>query len=207
MSMNNKTWYTALTGLAFLIIVVIGVLLSGESATATDDSVAKIAAFYDDNQTKLIVSLLLEALAATVLVWYGLHLRNALKESAVAPLIVIGTAIVAIGLAFDASVTFALVDASNDPDVAIAPATIQTLQLIYDNDFIPFVVGASLISLSAGIATLQTGVFPKWLGWIAVVIGVLAFAGPAGFIAILLLIIWMAVTSVMLALRAKNAPA
>jgi hypothetical protein len=140
-----------------------------------------------------------------VLVYYGLHLRVALRDSAVAPMILIGTAIVAVGLAIDASLTFALVSATDDPKVAISPQSIQTLSLLYNNDFVPFVLGAGLFGTSVGIATLQTGVFPKWLGWIAVGLGVLAFAGPAGIVALVGLVLWIATTSVMLALKTKNA--
>jgi hypothetical protein len=202
--MSSKTWYTALTGLLFLILVIIGIALSSGDVDATQDSVAEIVKHYRDDETQIIISLIIEAIAAAVLVWYALHLTYALRESVASRLIYIGAAIVATGLAIDASLSFALVFAINDSDVTIAPAAIQAIALIYNNDFVPFIVGGSIFALSAGIATIQTGVLPKWLGWIAVILGVLAFAGPAGFIALILLIIWIAVTSVMLAMQVKN---
>jgi hypothetical protein len=60
---------------------------------------------------------------------------------------------------------------------------------------------------AAGIATVQTGVFPKWLGYLAIFFGVFCFAGPLGPIGLIGLILWMAGTSVMLALKNKNATA
>ncbi|HWI21435.1 MAG TPA: hypothetical protein VNT22_02345 [Baekduia sp.] len=205
--MSKATWYTALTGLVFVIIVIIGVLIAGNEVDATKDSAAKIIETYQDDRDTLLAGTVLEAIAAAMLVYYGLHLRVAMAASRVAPMILIGTAVIATGLAIDASLTFAVISATDDPDVAIDPSAIQAMQLIYNADFVPFILGAGLFGTAAGIATIQTGVFPKWLGWIAVVLGVVAFAGPVGFFGLIGLVLWIGATSVMLAINTKNASA
>src|SRR6478609_6673755 len=126
--MSNKTWYTALTGLLFFILVVIVVALGGGDFDATKDPVSEIAKSFDDS-TKLYAQVILQMIAIIMLVWYGGHLRNALRESSVAPLITAGTAILAVGLAVDTTLSVALFEAFDNPDVTIAPGAIQALAI------------------------------------------------------------------------------
>ena len=60
--------------------------------------------------------------------------------------------------------------------------------------------------IASGISIVRHGALPRWLGWVAIVLGV-ASATPAFFIAFLLAAIWILIVSVMLALRARPATA
>jgi hypothetical protein len=57
-----------------------------------------------------------------------------------------------------------------------------------------------------GAAAVQTGLLPKWLGWAAVVIGVVAIT-PIGFFSFLGVGLWLLVAGILLALRAEPAAA
>ena len=205
--MSNKTWYTALTGLAFLIVVIIGFGVSGDEITATKDSAAQVVKQYHDDHTQQWISAFLEVLASALLVYFGAHLRRAFAVGdTIAPVIFAGTITIAIGLAFDASVTVALLDATDKPKVAIDPGAIQALALLYNNDFMPMVLGTALYGTSVGIATLKYGVLPKWLGVIAILLGIVAIT-PIGFVGFIGMGVWTGIASVVLALRTKNATA
>jgi hypothetical protein len=54
-----------------------------------------------------------------------------------------------------------------------------------------------VLVFAAGAAAVRHGGLPKWLGWLGIVIGVVAFT-PAGFIAFLAAGIWILIVSVLL---------
>ena len=110
----------------------------------------------------------------------------------------IGIAIVAIGAAIDGMLIFAAAEAVDD----IPAPQIQTIQAIWDNDFLPFVLGVIVFNWSVGFSVLRSGVLPKWLGWWAIVFGVLSLAGPIGFIGALGAGLWIIIASIMLSMRA-----
>jgi hypothetical protein len=66
-----------------------------------------------------------------------------------------------------------------------------------NNDFIPAAAGVAVLVLAAGASVVRHGGLPKWLGWLGIVIGILAFT-PAGFFAFLAAGIWILIASVML---------
>ena len=69
----------------------------------------------------------------------------------------------------------------------------------------PMLQGLPIFMLSAATATLRGGVFPRWLGWVGVVIGIAAVT-PAGFFAILASGIWIVIASVLLLRRPAVLP-
>ena len=73
----------------------------------------------------------------------------------------------AVGLAVDTTILIALSEAANDID----PVAVQALQALWDNDFIPLVVGVLLFLWGTGLSVIRTGVLPKWLGWVMIGLG------------------------------------
>jgi hypothetical protein len=106
-----------------------------------------------------------------------------------------GALVLAGGWFFTGAVHFALVDAADKNQPAVA----HTLNLLDNNDFAPLVGGLAVMLLATGIATLLSPVLPRWLGWVSIVIGVLAVAGPLGMIAFPLFFVWVLVVSILLA--------
>jgi len=60
--------------------------------------------------------------------------------------------------------------------------------------------------VGTGISVLQRGALPKWIGWIALVLAVIAFT-PIGFFAFIGSGILIAVMGVTLAIRGRAKPA
>ena len=67
-------------------------------------------------------------------------------------------------------------------------------------------VGMGAFLLGAGIASIRGGVLSTWIGWAAVVIGVLAVT-PVGFFAFLAGLAWVLVVSILLAREPAEAGA
>jgi len=202
---RDNTWLAPLTGLAFLVLVVIAFLTGSESPDASQDSAGEVVEFYVDNKGSFMFLAALEAVAATLFVFFAGSLRRVLRDaegpggilSAVA---FAGAIIFATGIAIDATITFTLAETADDID----PVAVQTLNALYNNDFFPFAVGMQLFLLATGISVLRHRALPRSIGWIAIVLGVVATT-PVGFASFIGGTILVAVISVMLAMRARAA--
>ncbi|MBA2506638.1 MAG: DUF4386 family protein [Thermoleophilaceae bacterium] len=197
----DKKWLAPLAGVAFPVLVVVGFVVGGEPPDVSDDSPAEIIAFYVDNEGASFFSGMLEGLAATLLVFFAGALRRALRDaeggrgilSAVA---FAGLVIVAVGLAIDATITMTLAETAEDLD----PAAAQALSALYENDYMPMAVGSQLFLLATGLSVIRHGALPKWIGWVAIVLGVIAVT-PIGFVGAIGAALLVAIIGGMLAMR------
>jgi hypothetical protein len=205
MQRSSKDWLVPLTGVAFILVVVASIIVLGDEPPSADDGGQEIIDFYVDKDTEVKVAGLLGALAAVLLVFFFARISKLVSAASQGPTMlptvaIVGAGIFATGIAIDSTLQFALAEAGDDLD----PTAAQAIQGIWDSDFIPFVVGLSLMMLATGIGVVRTGVLPKWLGWVAVVAGIFVFAGPIGFISLPVTAIWILISSVMLTMRARS---
>ncbi len=200
----RREWWAPLTGVAFVVVLIVGVIIGGEPPDA-DSPVREIIDHYTDNKTSIEVASFVGAAAAVLLVFFGAYLRSVLSAAEgpggmLSALTLLGTAVVAVGLAIDITIGIALAEAAED----IEPAAVQALQALWDNDFVPLALGALVFLISTGLSIVRHGALPKWLGWVALVLAVIGFT-PIGFVAFIGAGLWIVVVSVMLALRTRPA--
>jgi hypothetical protein len=114
-----------------------------------------------------------------------------------------GGIVLAGAIALAAAIQFAGADTAGD----VPPEVTQTLSVMNADLFFGFGIGILALLLATGLVVIGTGVLPTWLGWVAIVIGILSVT-PAGFIGFLLWIVWTLVASIVLFLRegAAGAP-
>jgi hypothetical protein len=204
--MNNRSYLlAALTGLAFVVLAIVSAIVMGEPPDPKDDSVQKIVSYYNDNDSEIWIASGMQAVAAVALVFYGGYLRRLLQIAEgpghmLSSVVLAGVTIVAVAAGLDATINIALVEEVDDID----PAAVQALSAFWSNDFIPIVIGSSVFMLAAGLSIVRHGALPKWLGWVAILFGIVAMT-PAGFIGFLGAGLWIGVTSIMLALRERSA--
>jgi hypothetical protein len=201
---NGRPWFTPLTGVLFLLILIVGLFVLGEEPPGVDEDVNEIVDFYVDKDTEVYAGVIAEGLAALVLVFFAGSLRRVLRiaegEGGTLSLVAFaGLLMVATGFAIDATISLTLVETVEDVD----PAAVQTLAALWENDFVPFAVGAGIFVLALGISTLRHGAFPKWLGWVAIVLAVVAVT-PIGFVTAIGAALLVGITSVMMALQARS---
>jgi hypothetical protein len=207
--MNNKDWLAALTGLAFLVLVIVGVVVGGgEPPDPSDDSVQEIINFYSDNNDSVWIGSILEVLAGTLLVFFGGYLRKVLRAAegeghVLSAVALAGATILALAAAIDATINIALAEAVDNVD-DLEPSAVQALSILWSNDFLPFAMGVQVFMLATGISVVRHGALPKWLGWVAILFGVVAVT-PVGFFAFIGAALWIAVVSILLAMRARSA--
>ena len=159
----GPSWLAPLTGVLFFVVVIISFIVMGEPKDA-EEPVEEIVGFYVDNQDSVQVSAFLGVLGSLLLVTFGAYLRNFLRratgDDAITPTLAFaGTVVVGIAIAFDSTLSFALAEAADNID----PSGVQSLQALWDNDFLPFILGVALFLLGTGLAILQSGALPKWL--------------------------------------------
>jgi Domain of unknown function (DUF4386) len=201
MERTNREWLVPLTGILFAVLLIASIIVQGEPKDATHPA-NEVAQWYKDHKDSAEISAFLGALAAASLIFFGAYLRKVLEAAgpmlAILPLI--GLVIVAVGGAIDGMFVFAAAERVDD----IPATSIQTIQAIFDNDFLPLILGVIVFNWSVGLAVLRSGVLPKWLGWWGIVFGVISLLGPIGFIGALGAALWVIIGSIMLSMRARG---
>jgi hypothetical protein len=193
-----------LTGIVAVVLVILAFVIGGE--TPDFDATGKeVLNFYADNEGSQFAASILLAYGALFLIFFAGALRSVLRRSepgtgGLSAVSFGGGVLMALGMLVFAGLGFTLADGHDK----FEPATAQTLNALNGDFFLPLAVGTSALMLGAGIAILRGGALPRWLGWAAVVIGVLAVT-PVGFFAFLASGLWIIVASVLL-LRSPAAP-
>ncbi len=200
----NRGWLVPLTGIAGVVILIVGFFVQGEPPDLGDDRAREFVDFYSDNQDRLFLGAALQGVAVTFLVFFFAYVRRAISAAEggrgmLANVAFGGAIIFAAGGAFDATLTFAMAETAED----IPPQSLLTLSALFENDFVPLAVGLQLFLLGVGLAGWRLGVLPKWLAGIALVLGVIAVT-PIGFVSFIAMVLWIPITSILLALRAKR---
>jgi hypothetical protein len=202
---DSREWLVPLlTGLGFVVLLIVSFVIVGEPKDA-DNPPSEVAQWYQDNKDAAQIGAFISVVAAVPLIFFGGYLRKVLEGAgpmlAVLPLI--GLTIVGIGAAIDNMLLFAAAEAAD----TIPAEEVHVIQAIWDNDFLPFILGVIVFNWSVGLAVLKSGALPKWMGWLAIVFAVISLAGPIGFIGAAGGGIWIIIASIMLSMRARSGAA
>jgi hypothetical protein len=198
--------FAPLAGIVFLVLIVAAFLLSGETPGA-DDKTADVVKDWADSDSRQVASAILGTLGAIALVWFGGSLRDGILRGEggtgrLAALAFAGTVITAVGGASNSAIQLAVADTVGD----VPPEVTQTLSVLYSDFFFPMVVGFALMLFATALAVLRGhAAFPRWFGWVSLVLGVILLT-PVGFFAFLVGLLWVGVASVLL-FRAQEPPA
>jgi hypothetical protein len=202
---RSNEWLVPLTGVAFVVVGLIGFLIGGEPKSA-DEPVNEVVDFYLDNKDSVQIGAVFGVGASALLIFFGAYLRKVLRaaggEGEMLSLVsFIGLALVGLGFAIDGTISFALAEAADDID----PIAVQALQALWDNDFLPIMLGVLAFLWATGISVIRTGALPKWIGWVMIVLGIVAVT-PAGFISLIGAAILVLIISILLSLRLRSGP-
>jgi hypothetical protein len=187
--------WAPLAGVMFTVAFAVGFVTTGDTP-AVDASGQEVIAHYDDAGS-ILASIVAAPIAAVGLLVFAGMLRHRLRARGAEWLATVafgGAAVYAAGLGLFATTQLALLDAADlgQPEVA------QALNIVDNENFMPVVVGLAVTLLATGWHAVTSRSLPTWLGRSTLALGVLALAGPAGFIAFLLFPIWVLVTAISL---------
>ena len=184
-----------LTGVIFVVLVIVAVLIEGETPS-TDDSAREIVDFYLDNDDAQALASALVALGSVALIFFLGSLRRALRaaagdEGGLSTVVLVGGVVIAVGISIFAGIGFTLADAADE----LPRSAILTLNALNSDMFFTVAVGTAVFNLALGLAILRHGGLPRPLGWVALVIGITGVT-PLGFFAFLatgIVIVWASV--------------
>jgi len=197
-------------GVAGLVFVAL-FIASGSIAPQTPNShasAAKVIAYYHQHKTAIYVQAYIIEVAILEGIFFFWFLRDRLcVVVANRPLANVGFAgavLFAASGGISAGILWCLAETVNH----VSPTVMQTLNVM-QNDFSGVLAsaGVALFLVGTGIALIRSATLPRWLGWVAVVLAVVALAlpglgGPAAGLWILIASIAMLV----LAGRTTRAP-
>jgi hypothetical protein len=189
-----------LSGVVFVVLMLVVIVgLSGETP-GTDDSAAEIASFYDDESVRQGVAAFLLAATAPFLLLFATTLAGLATGAGRASreiwrrMLLGGSFILGAIIMVMAMIHFALVDGADD----VAPAALQALNLLDGNFWVAANPALGVMMLgAAGWLIGRVGIY-NVLGWVALVLGVGLFIPFVDFVALLLSLLWIIVTSVLL---------
>jgi hypothetical protein len=176
------------------------VIFALESSTPGEKaSITEVTDYYNAHQGRITLAALLSPVASALLILFVSDLRNRAREGGAGgvglSVLMSGGILWASGLLFGSVFDLALVGASDHGQGQIA----QTAKNVLSNDaWIPFIAGIAITLLGAGLTVFGSGMLPRWLGWVALVVGVVSFAGPGGFLGFFVGPLWLLVAGVLL---------
>ena len=207
----NVTRWIPLSGVAAVILIAAGFAAAG-STPSEDAPVSKLVAFYTTHDTGQVASGVLLSVGALLFLIFCAAFVSAVRRTDVGAQ-VWSSVCFGGGVLFVVAVTIAAGLAVFIGNVAgdLDPAALQALHEANLVVVFPWTVGASAFLLGAGAGVLQSEeVLPRWLGWMAVVLGVIAaipnhvlggLLDHIGVIPVAGLGVWTLVVSVLLARR------
>ena len=201
--MSGKSWLAPLTGIVFIVLLIVGLALGGEPPDPSDKPIDEVVDFYVDNKDDVFLGSVLQGLACAFFLFFAATLYKALRASgadASAIGVIAGATVFTVGGTLDATINLAAAEAAEDVD----PVAVQSLAALWTGDFLPFAVGGLVFLMSWGIAIVRHGAFPAWMGWVAIV-AALAAVSPGFFVALIVMALMIVAASVMLAMRGKAA--
>jgi hypothetical protein len=210
--MDDVKWerYGAAAGLVFVILVLVASFLPGESPPAVDDRAVTIAKYFHGHSGAIQAAAFLSGLAGVAFLWFLGSLWSRLRrpdETRRLATIAAGGGVVTLGLV--------LVGFAMNATIALRLTSLGLLGARFFYTLSTVVIGMASFSLAVlviatSVAAIRTKVFPVWLGWVGVVLGlawVVAGLGVAtdnsaifalGFIVFLVWLIWVLVISFLL---------
>ncbi len=190
-----------LTGVLFALLAVGAIVANGEESPKARAGPVKVLAYYTKHRSEVQTSAILFALAFLVLVLFAGALRSYLRRTAAAEglgsLVLAGAVLMAAGALIGSGVEYGL--AHNIHSLGLEEA--RTLNFLSDELFLAVLAGGFVFGACAGIAILRGAALPKWLGWVAIVIGIATLIPPSSFPALFAFLVWSIVVAILMYMR------
>jgi len=190
---------TPLSGIVFVAALIVGFFVLSSGGPQVTDSAQTITSYYADHHQKAefvvgVIAVGLVFLAIFIAFLYG-HLKAAETSGNLWSTLMLIGGIAGIATFFVAGgVHVAIADGGTHGFGLDAMVALNAL----DNDMlIAFVFALGLMLIGVAGATITTVALPKWLGWAALVLGVLCFT-PVWWAGAALGLIWIVTVSIVL---------
>ena len=199
--------WAVLGGVLYVILFVIGTIVTFSGAPSGDAAPAKVIQWYSDSghRDRIHIGWILIGLAVFFLLWFIGALRRAVSAVDGEGIL---TGVVSLGGGIYAALALASV-ALSDGIRTMSDDTYQhrvfpeLIDAAGDATWVMHATGAAALGvmiIAASLAFMWGAVWPSWAGWLGVVVGILALASIAFFPQFLFLL-WILVVSLWMFLR------
>jgi hypothetical protein len=206
--------WAALGGAAYVVLFVVGVVLTYSGAVDSSAPPAKVIAYYSDSghRDRINFGWLIAGLGVFFFLWFLSALRQGVRRLEVDDGFLTG--LTTIGGVVYASLTLTALAVETGIRTMSDDTYHHTVYpgLIHAADDVSWVLhasggaGAAAMVIAASLAAMRAGAVPTWSGWLGIVVGILALALIA-FFPWFLFGIWILVVSIGMFVRAGRAPA
>jgi hypothetical protein len=181
-------------GVVFVALIVTSLLVGGNTPRDTASG-AKLASYYDAHQTRVMITAFLLAATAPFLIAFVASLATRWADGdrlSVWQLMLVGGGILAAaGFGVTALLTVGLADA---PD-KLSGNALQAVNVLNESTWMMFNPALGVMMLGAAGTILSRATGRRWLGWVALFLGIVLFIPFADFFALLATGVWIIVTS------------
>jgi len=196
---NRLVRLVPFAGVIFAVLTAAGYLAIGPFPD-TDASMAKLTSFYAANHGRVAAGGLLLGLAAIFLALFGTAVWARIRATDLHPVVagaaLVGTAMTAVAGIDSAGAYSTLGEIGNQQ--GLSPAALQAWHISGATGVVDG--GIVILLLAVAAAGIAGRAFPRWLAWPALALAVLQVT-PFGFFASLVVLLWTAVTGVVMVMR------
>jgi hypothetical protein len=202
--MSKWSRWAPLCGVIFVGLLVTSFALSG-SSPGVKASGAKVVSYYTAHRGHQQASGFMTLYGVVFFLFFAGALRGYLRRArpdadTPAALSLAGAVLLAVGGCIFGGLQIALSDAPS----ALSPGAAQALNVISNDLFLPLIAGTCVFMIANGLAVLRHRPLPAWLGWVALLTGVVAVT-PVGFFGFLGLLAWVLIVSILMVIRQPHA--
>jgi len=206
--------WAALAGAAYVVLFLIGVILTYSGAVDTSAAPAKVIAYYSDSghRDRVNFGWLIAGLGVFLFLWFLSALRQAVRRLEADDGFLTG--LTTIGGVVYATLTLAALAVETGIRTMSDDTYHHTVYpgLIHAADDVSWVLHASggaglaAMIIAASLAALRARAVPAWAGWLGIAVGILGL-GLIAFFPWFLVAIWILVVSIGMFVRAGRGPA
>ena len=185
--MESQGWarYAPLTGVAAVVLWIVGVIVAESDTPADDAPGTELAAYYSNHEGKIFVGAGLFCLGSALFIWFlsslAAHFRRAGDDGRLATVMISGGVATAASIALVTAPPVAGALAFDNDDRSLSPEAAETLWVLGDGFFVVAELLAVALLGAAALMILRTKAFPVWFGWVTAVFTLGLLVLPVGW--------------------------
>lgn len=198
--MSRLSRFAPLTGVVFALLGFAGFAISKANLLSSTASGAQVIGFYGAHHAGQATSDILWTVGFAMFLLFAGSVRDRLRQrdqgEPLGAVALVAAGVMTAGTLAFFSVDFALASANGH----LAPDAAQALNLLAFRLVLPACAGTGVFGVAAGLAVIRSAIVPRWLGVIAIVIGLVGVS-PLLTVALMALCAWTLVVAVILVMR------